>query len=71
MTREEFNKEIDECIEDRPKDWRKGQAVFNYIHENYGIARDIQFKDHVDCFFKDDLIPTFVSLAYNRIKGII
>lgn len=73
MTREEFEKEIEECIENRPKDWRRGQAVFNYIDEHYGVARDVQMKDHLDCFFKDEAIAAFVSLAYNRIamKNII
>ena len=35
----------------KPKDWRKGQFVFNFIDANYGVARAVQFEDRVDCFF--------------------
>ena len=70
MNYEDFKKEIDEAISTRPKTWRKGQAVFNYIDDNYGVARDVQFKDNVDCFYDDIRIESFVRLAFKRINAI-
>lgn len=68
MNYEDFKKEIDEAIRTKPKTWRDGQAVFNYIDDNYGIARDVQYKDNVDCFYDDKRIESFTRLAFNRIK---
>ena len=48
-----------------PPQWRKGQKVFNYINYKYpNIAEDVQFKHHVDCFYRDDLIDEFMETAY-------
>ena len=52
----------------KPKDWRKGQFVFNYIDANYGVARAIQFEDRVDCFFQDDKIDDFLECVIKRIN---
>lgn len=46
---------------------RKGQFVFNYIDKYYGVARDVQFLDNVDCFYDDSKIDQFIELAYKRI----
>lgn len=70
MNYEDFKKEIDEAIRTKPKNWRDGQAVFNYIDDNYGVARDVQFKDNVDCFYDDTRIESFVRLAFKRINAI-
>lgn len=68
MNYEDFKKEIDEAIRTKPKNWRDGQAVFNYIDDNYGVARDVQFKDNVDCFYDDRWIKSFIRLSFNRIN---
>lgn len=68
MNYEDFKKEIDEAIRTKPKTWRDGQAVFNYIDDNYGVARDVQYKDNVDCFYDDERIESFTRLTFNRIK---
>lgn len=69
-TFEEFRNEVlgwvDNCSQ-RPKEWRRGQAVFNYIDEVYNIARRVQFIDGVDCFYNDDLIDQFILLAYRQL----
>jgi len=70
MNYEDFKKEIENAINTRRKSWRKGQAVFNYIDDNYGVARDVQFKDNVDCFYDDTRIESFVRLAFKRINAI-
>ena len=54
---------VDEC----PKAWRKGQAVFNVVDTKYGVARDVQFKDKIDCFFDDKRIVSFLAAAYKRL----
>ena len=69
MTKEELKKEIEEAaIENKPKNWRKGQFVFNYIDAVYNVARDVQFIDRVDCFYIDELIDDFIEKATERIN---
>lgn len=71
MTFGDFKNEIARVIENRPKSWRKGQAVFNYIESKYGVARAVQFEDGIDCFYRDDQIEKFLQKAYERIKYIL
>ena len=66
ITVEEFKKEISEI--EFPKNWRKGQAVFNYIDNVYGIARTIQFKWGIDCFYNDNNIDEFLNKAVEIIN---
>ena len=63
---EELKKEISEI--EFPKNWRKGQSVFNYIDNVYGIARTIQFKWGIDCFYNDDNIDEFLNKAVEIIN---
>ena len=67
MTKEEFKKDVLCFAKNRPAQWRKGQAVFNYIDMTYGVARDVQFIDHVDCFYIDENIDQFIDKAYDRL----
>lgn len=69
MTYEEFIEDINRMIEERPPYFRKGQAVYNYIHEKYGVSDDIQHYDDVDCFYRDQDIDLFCQLAYKRIMN--
>ena len=58
-------KEVAKC----PKNWRRGQSVFNVIEEQYGnVARDVQFIDGVDCFYRDDdeTINLFIDKCWIR-----
>lgn len=64
MTLEEFQTEVLQAMNQRPSQYRKGQAVFNYIDENYGVARYVQFVDGVDCFYNDDQINPFIYYSY-------
>ena len=69
MERKDFEEEVLDYANNRkPKSWRVGQAVFNYIDNQYGVARDVQFKENVDCFYDDKLIKDFLRLSYNRIR---
>ena len=68
MTREEFDKEIQEVIENRPEWSRKGQVVFNYIDCKYGVARIAQFNHGKDCFYDDKRIPEFVDCCWELMQ---
>ena len=66
ITIEDLKKEISTAK--FPKNWRKGQSVFNYIDNVYGIARTIQFKWGIDCFYNDNNIDEFLNKAVEIIN---
>ena len=71
MKLEDFKNEVLNYAENnKPKQWRKGQAVFNYTDKNYGVARAVQFMDNVDCFYNDKFIDEFIDKAFSRISNI-
>lgn len=68
MTKEELKKIVFDAMNVmKPKDWRKGQFVFNFIDANYGVARAVQFEDHVDCFYMDNKIDEFIEKCAKRL----
>lgn len=56
-----LKEEVMTALKNKPEGWRNGQFVFNYIDRNYGVARTVQFKDGVDCFYDDDSIDSFIE----------
>jgi len=68
MSYEQFIEALWVCVYKCPKEWRKGQAVFNVVEQNWGVARDVQFQDGVDCFYDDSKIDQFIECAWERIK---
>lgn len=69
---EDFKQEVlNFANNEKPAEWRIGQAVFNYIEEIYGVARYVQFDKHVDCFYNDNAIDDFIKESYNVIKNTI
>ena len=70
MLYEDFKKEIEQVIKNRPCCYRKGQAVFNYIDEKYGVARTVQFYYNIDCFYKDDNIDDFIECSWKLINDL-
>lgn len=46
-----------------PKNWRRGQFVFNMVDELYGVARTVQFHERIDCFYDDTQIDAFIEKA--------
>lgn len=67
-TFEEFKSEIYSALDKhKPKCWRNGQFVFNYIDATYDVARDIQFNNHIDCYYNDNMIDDFINCAYKRL----
>lgn len=69
VTFEVFRNEVLTAMNSKPKNWRDGQFVFNYIDEKYGVARSVQFIDGVDCFYVDSKIEEFISRSYEYIKN--
>ena len=69
MTSTELKAEVLAAMENKPKEWRKGQFVFNYIDEHYApVARQVQFQDEIDCFHRDDMIDKFIDACALRIN---
>lgn len=70
MTYHDFRNEVLGEMKNKPKEWRDGQFVFNYINENYGVARQVQFIERIDCFHDDDQIEAFILSSYNQLKTL-
>lgn len=70
MTYHEFRNEVLGMMKLKPKDWRDGQFVFNYINKNYGVARQVQFIERIDCFHDDSQIEAFILSSYNQLKEL-
>ena len=70
MTYHEFRNEVLGMMKLKPKEWRDGQFVFNYINENYGVARQVQFVERIDCFNDDEQIEAFILSSYNQLKSL-
>ena len=67
-TLEELKNEVFTNAKSRPDYIRLGQYVFNYIDRTYGVARQVQFDDNVDCFYLDRNIDEFLECALKRIN---
>ena len=53
----------------KPEGWREGQFVFNVIEDYFGsVAREVQLKDNVDCFYDDKQIDNFIQKVCNRLS---
>lgn len=70
MTYQEFRNEVLGMMKVKPKEWRDGQFVFNYINENYGVARQVQFIERIDCFHDDSQIEAFILSSYRQWKEL-
>lgn len=64
MTYEEFRSDVLSYATNRPKNWRFGQAVFNYIDQKYKVARYVQFVENMDCFYDDSNVEAFMFRSY-------
>lgn len=67
MTYEDFITELWARVYDCPKEWRRGQSVFNVIDDVWGVAREVQF-DGCDCFYNDSIIQEFIDKCWEKIK---
>lgn len=66
MTLEEFKNSIYSI--EKPSNWRDGQFVFNTIDKLYKVARKVQFKNNIDCFYDDSKINQFIVACFNEIN---
>ena len=69
MTLEEFRTDVLTAMKNKPKEWRDGQFVFNYIDEKYRVARYVQFIEDVDCFYNDNGIESFIARSYETLMA--
>ena len=61
--------ELDRFLEEKPKNWRKGQAIFNYVDMKYNhVAREAEFRYGIDCFYKDSEIDAFIDKCVELIN---
>lgn len=68
---EDFREEVLTAMKNKPEQWRDGQFVFNYINENYGVARHVQYVIGVDCFYDNNNIDEFIRHSYDALKELI
>lgn len=58
-------------VENRPAEWRYGQAVFNYAYELYpNEVNQLRFS-HYDCFYNDKLVNDFIDKLENILSKSI
>lgn len=65
LTFEEFRDDVLTAMKDKPKNWRDGQFVFNYIDSEYGVSRYVQLNEGVDCFYQNNMIEEFIKTSYD------
>lgn len=66
--KEKFLKDIWDKVARCPKDWRPGQAVFNIVDIEYGVAGEVKDEDGIDCFYDNGYIDMFLEKAWIRYK---
>jgi hypothetical protein len=69
MTLEGFRNDVLTAMKNKPKEWRDGQFVFNYIDEKYRVARYVQFIEDIDCFYNDNNIEAFIAKSYGTLMA--
>lgn len=55
------NVELHIAVQNKPKEWRLGQAYFNYAEELYPEETNQLRGTDKDCFYCDELIPVFLE----------
>jgi hypothetical protein len=61
MTLREFKEDIYEALAKKPRQYRKGQFVFNYIDKKYErLASEAKRVFDVDCYYDDVEIYPFI-----------
>jgi hypothetical protein len=60
MTYKEFNKKLDE----RPPEWRRGQAAFNLLEETHPEFAESVRGTPLDPFYDDKRLPNFLGAAH-------
>lgn len=71
MTFEEFKSQIIARAKEYPSYIRKGQGIFNAVDELTGVARVVQFDDHIDCYHNDENIDAFLEASWKRVDELL
>ena len=58
-------------VQNKPKEWRLGQAYFNYAYELYPRDVDTLRWTNVDCFYDDAKIPEFLDALNKQLLGLV
>ena len=72
----DYKQEIKEIIRmadnEAPEFWRKGQAIYNFSYKKFPEAVDSleyeNFLKDVDCFYKDENIPAFLTALQTELE---
>lgn len=69
MTYEEFKEYVMAEVKKYRKLFiREGQAVFNIVDSHFGVARAVQVKDGIDCYYLDQNIEAFLQAAWKYVE---
>jgi len=55
---------IEDLVKERPKEWRKGQAYFNFAHSMFPEEADKIRGTEADCFYDDTKIVQFKDTLF-------
>jgi len=69
ITKDSLRKDIFEALKNKPKEWRDGQFIFNWVYDNLGVAVNAQNRG-VDCYYDDSKIDDFIDCCYNILTGV-
>ena len=57
----------DRALNNRPKEWRYGQAVFNYAYEVFPVEVDKIRGTEFDCFHNNNKVTDFLKALYYKL----
>ena len=57
-------------VQNKPKEWRLGQAYFNYAWELFPKETDALRGTDVDCFYVDERIPDFLNALNEQLTKL-
>lgn len=60
---------IKEMANNRPKEWRYGQAIFNYAYKIFPTEVNKLRASEYDCFYRDDKVDLFLKELKNLLNG--
>lgn len=49
------------AVQNKPKEWRLGQAYFNYAYQMFPNETNKILGSDKDCFYRDELVPAFLE----------
>lgn len=65
------NIQLHNKVQNKPNEWRLGQAYFNYAYELYPRDVDTLRGSEVDCFYVDAKIPDFLDALNKQLLSLV